>query len=153
MKHNIRRKNLSRSSGFFFLALLLSLVLGVMTGFAAQSTPQESGSSLHLVQFNGPIKDEWLESLDLAGAKPVHYIATYQYLVWADENARAELDKMVANEDFLESSIFYPQDLKLGQSIQTHTDPDEIVEVVIQMYRHPAGNESEAAIESLSVTL
>jgi len=151
MTKKTRRKNLSRSSGFFFIALLLSLVIGVATGFAAQSTPQDTGSSLHLVQFNGPIKDEWLDAMQLIGAEPVHYIATYRYLVWADETARAELDKMVTNEDFLESSILYPQDLKLGQSIQTHTDPDEIVQVVIQMYRHPASTASEAVIESLAV--
>jgi hypothetical protein len=146
---NIRINKYSRL--MFPIALILSLVLSIATGFAAENPVMEDGSDLHLVQFSGPIKDEWLAAVDSVGAKPVHYIATYRYLLWADEPARAELAKMVETDDFLESSTRYPQELKVGPVIGSYTDPDQIVEVVIQMYRHPASGSTETAIENLAV--
>ncbi len=53
------------------------------------STP--AGPALHLVQFVGPIKDEWLQTVTAAGATPIHYIANNGYLLWADAAGRAML--------------------------------------------------------------
>ena len=112
---------------------------------------QDIGAALQLVQFSGPIKDEWLGAIQAAGATPIQYIATNGYLLWADADSRAELDKMVTDGEFLVFSALYPVDLKIGPMLEKLEDPDEMVRVVIQMYRHVGRISSEAAIRNLSV--
>ncbi len=46
-----------------------------------------SEADFRLVQFQGPIKREWLDALRAAGAEPIQYIAPFGYIVWADSNA------------------------------------------------------------------
>ncbi|HSF80859.1 MAG TPA: S8 family serine peptidase, partial [Anaerolineales bacterium] len=116
-------------------------------------TTEVDGPALQLVQFVGPIKDEWLTAVDTVGARPVHYIATNGYLLWADAPARSELAKMVEAGDFLEYSALYPQALKIGPVIEKRTDPDQVVQVVIQMYRHAGSGASETAIQNVAVNL
>lgn len=45
-----------------------------------------SAPGLHLVQFAGPIKDEWLSQLTNAGLRPLQYYAHNAYLVWGSVN-------------------------------------------------------------------
>ncbi len=110
----------------------------------------DGGGTLQLVYFSGPVKDEWLDTLVSVGAVPVHYIATFRYLLWADAAARTELDKLVAAGDFVLATEPYPVDRKIGPSLGEKSDPDEIVTVVIQMFRHDARASSEASIRGLT---
>lgn len=54
---------------------------------AANAREYGSGKALRLVQFDGPIKQEWLQSLAAAGVTPLQYIAPFSYVVWADGEA------------------------------------------------------------------
>jgi hypothetical protein len=49
---------------------------------------QDSAGRLELVQFVGPVKEEWLAALEAAGS-PVHYVASNAYLVWTDAAGRS----------------------------------------------------------------
>jgi len=44
----------------------------------------ESGQGLHLVQFLGPTKDEWLDALDVDGLEVLQYIHPFTYVVWGE---------------------------------------------------------------------
>jgi hypothetical protein len=55
------------------------------------STGGASGTRLHLVQFGGPVRDPWLDSLRRAGAEPVQYLPSNAYVVWADD---ASIERM-----------------------------------------------------------
>ena len=112
---------------------------------------EADGAALQLVQFVGPIKDEWLQTIETLGATPVYYIATNGYLLWADAEGRANLDKLVEQGDFMLSSELYPLDRKVGPALAARENPDEIVPVVIQMYRHDGRGGSELAIQSITV--
>ena len=57
---------------------------------AANAKEYGDGKALRLVQFDGPIKQEWLESLAAAGVQPLQYIAPFSYVVWADGAALAQ---------------------------------------------------------------
>ena len=52
--------------------------------FAFSNTQQldPAGKDLRLVQFRGPIEDEWLNGLEANGMEIVQYIHPYTYIVW-----------------------------------------------------------------------
>ena len=79
----------------------------------------EQGNNLHLIQFVGPIKDEWLRSVEKTGTELVHYVAENGYLVWTDENGRSQLRKMAAKGDFLQYSAPYQAAFKLDPVFTT----------------------------------
>jgi hypothetical protein len=117
----------------------------------AMDAAEASAPALHLVQFVGPIKSEWLDAVAVAGATPIQYIATNGYLVWANAESRAKLDAMVQSGEFLQFSAPYPGSLKVGPALAAREKTDDVVPVVIQMYRHDGGASSEAAIQSLAI--
>lgn len=119
-------------------------------------TTDPQGNSLHLIQFVGPIKAEWLTAVEQAGASLVHYVAHNGYLVWADEAARANLDQLVTTSDFLQFSQPHQPYFKLGPSlhdrITTGIDASEVVPVVVQIYNHPNKNRTQQLIDQISVS-
>ena len=46
------------------------------------------GSDLHLVQFAGPTKAEWLTELEQRGLEVVQYIHPFTYVVWGEASTR-----------------------------------------------------------------
>ncbi len=52
------------------------------------------GAGLHLVQFAGPIRDEWIEGLKQTGVKIVNYIPNNAYLVWGNGASLNAMRKM-----------------------------------------------------------
>jgi len=113
------------------------------------------GAALHLVQFVGPIKPEWLDAIQASGARLVHYIPNNAYLVWAEETSRARLSAMVAQGDFLQYSAPYQPYFKLESGLREKViamrDSAQVVEVVIQMIRHPGQAASQGVIAGLSL--
>lgn len=55
---------------------------------AARTAETENG--LHLVQFIGPIRSEWLTQLEAAGLDVLQYIHPFTYVVWGNPNALAQ---------------------------------------------------------------
>jgi len=51
---------------------------------------REAGADLHLVQFVGPTRQEWLDALEARGLKIVQYVYPHAYIVWG-ESAQREL--------------------------------------------------------------
>jgi len=116
---------------------------------------QPAGQSLQLVQFVGPIKDQWLSGLRNIGVKPVHYVARNGYLVWADLGGRETLELMASDrENGLQFTTVYHSFFKIGPTLlaklgKEASAPTEVT-VTVQMYRHGASAASEQAIASLA---
>lgn len=55
------------------------------------STP--AGQDFRLVQFSGPIRRQWLNSVSQHGVRLIQYIHPYTYIVWADPEQLATLDR------------------------------------------------------------
>ena len=113
-----------------------------------------NGSSLQLVQFVGPIKEEWLEVVRIAGATPIQYIANNAYMVWTDANGRDLLNDLVQDGDFLQYSQPLQPALKLGASIEQRilsgNQPDGLITVEVQIYNHAGSIASRKAIAALA---
>ncbi|MFZ2486675.1 MAG: S8 family serine peptidase, partial [Anaerolineae bacterium] len=114
-----------------------------------------AGGSLYLVQFVGPIKQAWLDSVQATGASLVEYIANNAYLVWTDASARSQLDALVKDGNFVQYSAAYQPAYKLGPTIETAVlkgvDPNAIVPVTVQIYKHAANDVSKTTIARLAV--
>lgn len=120
----------------------------------APDDQQSAGAALHLVQFVGPIKQEWLTAVTNTGATLIHYVANNGYLVWADEASRAQLAQLRQAGDFLQYSAPYATDYKIEaelESVQNKAMADEIITVAVQMIRHEQQTQTEQIIQSLSL--
>ncbi len=114
------------------------------------------GGALHLVQFVGPIKQEWLDMLPTLGVTPIHYIANNGYLVWADDAGREKLNNLAAEHQILQYSATYQPYFKLAPTIRErilspNADADEIVPVLIQVYPHANWEATETLVKELSL--
>lgn len=112
------------------------------------------GSGLQLIQFVGPIKQDWLDAVQATGATPVQYVANNAYMVWADGNSRPRLDGLAQAGDFVQYSHVLQPANKVGASIEQRIvearEPDQLVPVVIQMYRHADKKTSQQRIAGLA---
>lgn len=113
------------------------------------------GAGLQVVQFVGPVREEWLAALSARGIVPVHYVASHGYLVWVDASARASLDGLRGAEPWLQYTAPYYAFLKVDPSLQRRLDRGEAadqteVDVVVQIYRHDGDAATRAFVESLA---
>jgi len=119
--------------------------------------PEAAGPGVQLVQFIGPIREEWLARVRATGARPIHYVANQGYLVWADAAARQGLDALAAAGDVLQYSGRLAPAFKLGPTLRARLEgrsrayaADEVVRVVIQMVRHDGHEAAAAEIAALA---
>ncbi|MBB6088485.1 S8 family serine peptidase, partial [Wenzhouxiangella marina] len=107
------------------------------------------GSALQMIQFVGPIRQQWLDEVAATGAMPIHYVANHGYLVWADADARAQLDQLAAARSTLQFSAPYPSFFKLGPVMAenlVNRAGSETLPVTIQMIRHDGDRATQAFI-------
>ena len=120
---------------------------------AAYRTAQVTGDALQLIQFVGPIKDEWLQQVAAAGATPVHYVPNYGYLVWAGAAARANLAQLAQAGHIVQFSAPYQTYFKLGALLYQRmaVAKEETVDVVVQIYAHPGAADTKNLVQKLLV--
>src|SRR5262245_58063201 len=81
-----------------------------------RATPS-TAPGLQLVQFVGPIKPEWLAELRNLGVRPVQYIHSNAYLVWADAAGRTALERLLVSGGFVQFIGPHHPFFKLGPSL------------------------------------
>ncbi|MFQ5892493.1 MAG: hypothetical protein ACE5HW_06845, partial [Candidatus Methanofastidiosia archaeon] len=87
----------------------------------AQYSPGEEG--YYIVQFYGPIKDQWLETLEKYGGELIGYIPNFAYLVRMQSDAK----EMMENLSFVEWIGIYHPAYKLSKTLDYKTDTIEII--------------------------
>jgi subtilisin family serine protease len=71
---------------------------------------------LALVQFRGPVRQQWLDTLTAQGAKPLQYYPHNTYLIWAPASATSSLSRL----DFVRwQGAFHPA-YKLSPTLEGH---------------------------------
>jgi hypothetical protein len=110
----------------------------------SQNLAAEQAASLHLVQFTGPIQDEWYAAMIKAGLDVVTYMPDYAYLVWGDE---AALQQLQAVAPVRWSGAYQPYYALSPQLSEAGKLADE-VEVTVQVFDHPAADQTIKAILS-----
>lgn len=76
-------------------------------------------ADFRLVQFSGPIKREWLDSLRSRGVEPIQYIAPFGYIVWAE----AESLQRAASLPRVRFAGEFPPVLRIPMQARTAPDP------------------------------
>ena len=78
-----------QAAGSDFLLDLGGQRFDLLTQPPRTASAMGQGPDLRLVQFAGPIRAGWLESLRADGVEPLQYIHPYSYVVWSDAAALA----------------------------------------------------------------
>ncbi len=121
------------------------------------TAPPRTGSALHLVQFVGPIKQQWLDELAHRGIRAVQYIESNAYLVLADAAGRQALDQLAAEGRFVQYSGPYHPYYKLGptlrEPVSQATGPDRLVPVTIQILAGDTSAATETRIAAASTSI
>jgi subtilisin-like proprotein convertase family protein len=88
---------------------------------------------MRFVQFDGPVKDEWLGSLKQTGAFVVTYVANNAYVVVADGEASAAIDSMRAKSYVLAVGEYEPA-FKLRRELRPpQISYSEFYRVIVQV--------------------
>jgi subtilisin family serine protease len=66
-----------------FMGFAFDPVAGGEPALAAAMTADPARPGFRLVQFDGPVRAEWLAAVEAAGARPLQYYPNNAYLVWA----------------------------------------------------------------------
>ncbi len=114
-----------------------------------------SGPQLQVLQFVGPVKQQWLDALAARGIKPVQYVANNGYIVWTDAAAQARLADLRSRASWLQFAAPLYGFLKVDPTVSAHlTKPDsanEQIDIVVQVYRHEHAEQTRAFVESLAI--
>jgi hypothetical protein len=109
------------------------------------------GEQFYLVQFAGPVRDEWLADLRSTGAQVVAYVPYDGYVVWGGENARAQIVARVTSRAEYGWHGPYRPAYRLagalrcvaadaaGEPVDPSCDPSlrtDTVDVVVQVWDH-----------------
>ncbi|MBI4469604.1 MAG: S8 family serine peptidase [Acidobacteria bacterium] len=105
-----------------------------------------AGSELQLIQFVGPVKDEWLTGIQSVGEVTIAgYVANNGYIVWADRTAREHLQELRDLSGVIQyASPFHPA-YKLHPALATQVtsavargaSDSSLRTVTIQLVQHP----------------
>lgn len=113
----------------------------------AQAT---SGRRLHLVQFAGPIKPEWLEELKQLGLRIVTYLPENAFLVYGNPQALKTLEDHAATSPHVEwagpyeSTLKTPSEAARGPFLQAHGPTPSVY--AVQMLLDPEANSDTLAL-------
>ena len=107
-----------------------------------------AGKSLHLVQFAGPIKQEWVKALEADGLRIVTYIPNNAYLVWGEAPAVARLqDRAVDSaKSAVQWEAAWRDEWKLAPSVRATKEQAAAEMLSVQLVE-----DKEANAETLAV--
>lgn len=105
----------------------------------------KGGRMLHLVQFAGPVKPEWLAELEKTGVRVIQYLANNAYVVYGTPQQIAAVRQLVTNEPFAQWEASYLEDFRIVPQARLVTpagEPSKVEgdEFVIQLVNDPEAN-------------
>lgn len=112
-----------------------------------------SAPQLWLIQFVGPIKQEWLDRLAKSGIEPVMYMPNNAYVIWTDGNQLGQVGKQVNNGNTeLQWSGPYKADYRLEPALKNNKNSNNtgsLVKVTVQFYTTPTVQDSLNRLQQL----
>src|SRR5690606_33074548 len=101
---------------------------------------QSHMAGLQIVQFDAPLRPEWLQALKARAIVPVHYVANNGYIVWADEAALERLANLRQRNARLQDAgpcqALLKVDPRLGERLGQGAQDDGEVALAVQVYGH-----------------
>jgi len=98
-----------------------------------------SGKQLFLIQFAGPIKEEWLKEVKEQGkVHIINYIPNNSYLIWTDAPTYHKLQTLASTRPFLQwTGVFHPAyRIHPGFKSMTLIAPHKDIKVTVQFFAH-----------------
>ena len=107
-----------------------------------------AGKTLHLVQFAGPVKPEWLEALKQSGARVVSYIPENAYLIYGDAASLARMQSWAGSAAFVQWEGEYSHDLKVHPKarLTSNAGQPEVRAFAIQLMADADANPATLAL-------
>ncbi|MBO9663365.1 S8 family serine peptidase [Dokdonella sp.] len=145
----------AEADSLLFSAYPFDTQRGTLQAPAPFALRSAQGPRLDVVQFVGPIKQQWLDALKARGIQPVQYVANNGYLVWVDIDAQPRLEQLRTDANWLQfASPFYgflKVDPKLGAQLAQAGSGGDEVDVVVQVYRHDGVAATRRFVETLGL--
>ncbi len=105
------------------------------------SQTRTSDPQFWMVQFVGPVKNEWLTTLQQIGLTVVSYMPNNAYVVWGNEKALTALDVLAAQQNYIQWTGAYHPAYRLAPSLQA-TQAITWVDVTVQLYHTDTTDQS-----------
>lgn len=104
-----------------------------------------------MVQFGGPVKNEWVTNLQTMGAEIVSYMPSNAYVIWATGETLNKLEKSVNTNGYLAWTGAYHPSYRLESSLQAlrATSAKEMVNVTVQFYKTSLTSSSLKELQAL----
>ena len=100
-----------------------------------------------LVQFVGPVKNEWLTKLRKLDITPVIYMPNNAYVVWLNGAGLAQLEALATNDTTIQFTGAYHPAYRLSPRLQGKSTPTAAsTNVTVQFYNYPAVQTSLAKL-------
>jgi hypothetical protein len=104
-----------------------------------------TGKRLHLVQFAGPVRPEWFESLRETGARVLTYVPQNAYLVYADSPSAAKVQALAAQAPHVQWQGPYAKEYKIHPDArpvdeQGNARPIGTEDFAVQLVADPEAN-------------
>jgi Subtilase family/Viral BACON domain len=111
-----------------------------------------AGSGLYVVQFIGPIKDEWLDNLRATGSEIVTYVPNNAYIVRSNDKAAARLAGL-KNDHTVQYVGDYEPAFRMTPELQEIRSamPGESVPVTVQVIGGRSADKTIAALKAVAV--
>src|SRR5690606_8744077 len=109
---------------------------------------------VQLVQFAGPLIEDWLDEVRAAGAQLIQPVSGNGYLIYADHNATMALSRRVESaEHFLQVRAvepFYKLSGELADKALNGFEGDSRLDITVQIVKHDGNQATKAALGSYS---
>jgi hypothetical protein len=107
--------------------------------FEARARGTSPRGGLYLVQFEGPVKDEWLQALTATGVEIVSYMPMNAYVVRATRREARRLPRLVDQDSFVQFVGDYEPAFRLAPELQVirKAPDDPAVEITVQVIEGP----------------
>jgi hypothetical protein len=119
------------------------------------TSKSQLSDGLQIIQFTGPIKQDWLSSLESIGINPIHYVANNGYLIWMDSQAMTLLGNSVPLQNVIQYQADYDESFKKAASIDVrfkeNTDANEEIKVIVQLVDSPLLSQSKQLISRITL--
>ena len=100
---------------------------------ALRHTPTMQGQQ-YLIQFAGPVKDEWLNEIKQQGnVKIITYIPNNAYLIWLDGATLEKVQGLATSRSFLQWTGAYHPAYKIHPALQSVTSD---IKITVQLVKH-----------------
>ncbi|MCU0238190.1 MAG: S8 family serine peptidase [Pyrinomonadaceae bacterium] len=108
------------------------------------------GKGLYIVQFAGPVKDEWLSELNALGGKVVTYVPNNAYVVRANEKTANQLNSF-RSKDFVQYVGDYEPAFRLSPMVQeARSTMSGDIDVTVQVIDGKAANQTISNLKEIA---